>query len=452
MSELQSIELDIDDIKFEESKSSSNFGAGAELLMNTSKMNKEKSSRDVDSDIDLGDLKNMADELDDYDKPSSKTKKSFLFDNDNNLDSITLKLDDNETKNLDINEPTPIKLVDDESKNQTWDGFKKMSSVPEMEENTNKTRKEDVLREKFILLRKLENLESKHNVRLSKQYSMESNLDEMRGEYEMIMSEKEKSNSIKFQGKMLKMAIWGLELLNNKVDPFDLKLDGWHEQIEENIDDYDEIFAELHEKYHSKAKMAPELKLLFSLAGSAITIHMTNSIFNTKLPSMDSYLQQHPELMKQFSQAAVNSVSDTNPGFSGFINNIMGNSSPAPAPAPAPTMMGPPPPAVQTKQSHPGRGGGGNNNAPNRPDLSFARSGNDEPIQKSKRSEMKGPSDISSILDGLKTKKSVVNNNPNTNTNTNTINASEMKNIQEKLPVPKSRRKRSEKNTISLDI
>ena len=32
---------------------------------------------------------------------------------------------------------------------------------------------------------------------------MESSLDEMQGEYEMIMAEKEKSNSMKFQGRML---------------------------------------------------------------------------------------------------------------------------------------------------------------------------------------------------------------------------------------------------------
>ena len=35
------------------------------------------------------------------------------------------------------------------------------------------------------------------------------------------------------------------------------------EKINENVDDYDEIFAELHDKYKSKAKMAPEIKLLF---------------------------------------------------------------------------------------------------------------------------------------------------------------------------------------------
>ena len=77
----------------------------------------------------------------------------------------------------------------------------------------------------------------------------------MRGEYEMVVAEKEKSNSVKFQGRMLMACITGLEFLNKPVStPFDIKLDGWAEQVNENIDDYDEIFGELHQKYSSKAK------------------------------------------------------------------------------------------------------------------------------------------------------------------------------------------------------
>ena len=73
---------------------------------------------------------------------------------------------------------------------------------------------------------------------------------------------------------MLSACINGLEFLNNRFDPFDIKLDGWGEQFSENINDYDDILVELHDKYKSNAKMAPELKLLFQLAGSAMMVHM----------------------------------------------------------------------------------------------------------------------------------------------------------------------------------
>jgi len=146
---------------------------------------------------------------------------------------------------------------------------------------------------------------------------------EMQGEYEMIVDEKEKSASCKFQGRMLMAAVTGLEFLNNRFDPFDVKLDGWAEQLNENIDDYDEIFSELHNKYKSKAKMAPELKLLFQLGGSAIMVHMTNTMFKSAMPGMDDIMRQNPELMQQFTQAAVNTMGDTHPGFGNFMNEFI---------------------------------------------------------------------------------------------------------------------------------
>ena len=172
---------------------------------------------------------------------------------------------------------------------------------------------------------------------------MESSLDEMQGEYDMIMAEKEKSNSIKFQGRMLMACLTGIEFLNNKFDPFDIKLDGWSEQVHENIDDYDEIFAELHDKYRSKAQMAPEIKLLFQLGGSALMIHMTNTMFKSSMPGMDDIMKQNPELMKQFTQAAANTMSDNNPGFGGFMSNFMGRDDEVPP------NTGTPPPPVETQ-------------------------------------------------------------------------------------------------------
>ena len=59
---------------------------------------------------------------------------------------------------------------------------------------------EELLKEKFNYLKKLEALQ-KRGVKLSKKYTMDSNFMEMKGEYESLIAEKEKSNSVKFQGK-----------------------------------------------------------------------------------------------------------------------------------------------------------------------------------------------------------------------------------------------------------
>ena len=103
-------------------------------------------------------------------------------------------------------------------------------------------------------------------------------------------------------------AITGLEFLNNKFDPFDIKLDGWSESINENITDYDEVFEQLSEKYGGRGEMAPELKLLMMLGGSAFMFHLTNTMFKSSIPGMDDILKQNPDLMSQFAKAAVGSI------------------------------------------------------------------------------------------------------------------------------------------------
>jgi hypothetical protein len=256
---------------------------------------------------------------------------------------------------------------------------------------------------------------------------------------------------------MLMAAITGLEFLNTKFDPFDVKLDGWAEQVNENIDDYDEIFAELHEKYKSKAKMAPELKLLFQLGGSAIMVHMTNTMFKSSLPGMDDIMRQNPDLMQQFTNAAVNSMQNTNPGFSGFMGNFM----------PGASNDRPPPPAAQTQVN---RSQNERTAAPtNRPDLmrarqtdginiqeQFGRADGNETMQRSTRPEMKGPTDISDLLSGLKT-MSVSGMTPTPSDNV------KMTTAPERTPMPvkkastpsvssKPRKQKSDKNTVSLDI
>ena len=297
---------------------------------------------------------------------------------------------------------------------------------------------------------------------------MDSNLMEMMGEYELIMDEKEKENSIKFQGNMLSALINGIEFLNGKFDPFDFKLDGWGEQFNENVSDYDEIFGELHEKYKSNAKMAPEIKLIFQLAASGMMVHMSNTMFKSSMPNMDDIMRQNPDLMQEFNKAAVSSMGKTNPGFSNFMSGVMN-----PEPQPPVNQKLPPPVATQEQKLQSRRHQEETEFVHRRPDILASKDGvnlkdnnninqlpEKEIIQKSfKRPEMrgpttkmKGPSDVSNLLDGLKAKAS--NPPPKDEDNGSTISISELKELQNEGTFPKKskRKQKSDKATISLDI
>jgi len=166
---------------------------------------------------------------------------------------------------------------------------------------------QDIKNEKIDLLYKFKKLESQ-GIRTTMNYNMNSHLEDMRNEYIKLRKQREIDNAVKFQRKMLMACVTGIEFLNGRFDPFSVKLDGWGESVNENLNDYDEIFEELNEKYGGGGDMAPELRLMFTLAGSAFMFHLSNTMFKSSIPGMDDVLQQNPELMKQFAEAAVGSM------------------------------------------------------------------------------------------------------------------------------------------------
>ena len=170
---------------------------------------------------------------------------------------------------------------------------------------------QDIKNEKIDLIYKFKKLEGQ-GIRTTMNYNMNSPLEDMRNEYLKLKKQREIDNSVKFQRKVMMAAITGLEFLNNKFDPFDVKLDGWSESVNESINDYDEVFEELAEKYGGSSEMAPEIKLLMMLGGSAFMFHLTNTMFKSSIPGMDDIMKQNPDLMKQFAQAAVSSIGKTN--------------------------------------------------------------------------------------------------------------------------------------------
>ena len=247
--------------------------------------------------------------------PSPKKDEFNLFD-DNDIKD--LKIDDNpinndpiidfgkEKKDMDdsiksigLSTPTPKMendpILSNEGRSETYGEFKPIHMLSP----------QDIKNEKIDLIYKFKRLENQ-GVRTTMNYNMNSHLEDMRNEYIKLKKQREMENSIKFQRKMLMACITGIEFLNGKFDPFNIKLEGWSESMNEGINDYDEVFEELHEKYGGKTEIAPEIRLIMMVAGSAFMFHLTNTLFKTSLPGMDDILKQNPELMQQFAKAAVN--------------------------------------------------------------------------------------------------------------------------------------------------
>ena len=191
--------------------------------------------------------------------------------------------------------------------------------------------------EKADLVNKLGRLEKK-GFTVNKRLNAYSPIDELRNEVKRITYSIDVDKSVKFARRMLIACTTGLEFLNKKYNPFEIQLEGWSENVMENVDDYDEVFEELYVKYRTKMHVAPEIKLIMMLGGSAMMFHLTNSMFKSVMPNMNDVIKQNPALVQSMMAAVQNTVPKSQqssepsstgrhemqgPGFD--ISSLMGN-------------------------------------------------------------------------------------------------------------------------------
>jgi hypothetical protein len=161
--------------------------------------------------------------------------------------------------------------------------------------------------EKADLINKLGRLEKK-GFAVNKRLNAYSNVEELRSEVKRITYSIDVEQSIRFSRRMLIACVTGLEFLNKRYNPFEIQLDGWSESVMENVDDYDGVFEELYVKYRSKVSIAPEVKLIMMLGGSAMMFHLTNSMFKSVMPNMNDVIKQNPDLVKNMMAAVQNTT------------------------------------------------------------------------------------------------------------------------------------------------
>lgn len=489
---MEVVDIDLDNINFSQEfhpstktnseKPSVSFGGGIELLMNDKKRASNSTTK-----IALDDLDNLESELNDLSKTSTTESSKSLsgLSGFGNMFGLGSK---QETA-------TPIRTNHSlgqatketgHSASSTWDGFSKVGAdIPTSESTTRSSSNmndREKRRKKRLMIKKLEEWSEKGQFKHLSSFNMESNYDEVEDEYEGAMEEKRKKDAIKLQGWWFTTVINTLEYGNALVNPFDLNLDGWGEQISDDLDSYEEIFSELHEKYKG-GKMAPEVSLLLRIGFSAAVVNMSNKMLSSATPGFNDVIKQSPELMKMFSNAAVETMSKQNSAFD-FAKNMMNppdeiNKKNGPPPAPVETKKQAPPARAGSMQfsAHPG----------NRPDLAaaanpmFRESGVDLADNKQNvndpqksinvpRPEMRGPQtthDIDQLLSGLKQKKpETINLKKTQETNVpvnedipqrgseSIISLASLKDLDSSIMPKKTtkRRNTSDKNTVVLDI
>lgn len=180
------------------------------------------------------------------------------------------------------------------------------------EEERPKSYKE-ILEEKQDYLFKLGRLARDKRIKV-RQLNLSHSLDEIRGEYNKIKREIDLEKSIRTYRRYLITGVNTLECVNKKFDPVGAKLDGFSEHTYESIEDYDDIFEELHDKHSSKGKsrFPPEVRLLGMLGMSAFMFHASKALINTEMLNVQDILKTNPELASNIRSAVFSSMNVAN--------------------------------------------------------------------------------------------------------------------------------------------
>ena len=439
-----------------------NFGPGLELLMNDKKISANSSTK-----VDIEDLNQLESELNDLSKVAgtseSATEPSTLggISNMFNFGTKVEKQDGNISNLHESSSNLGSATMDSIGNTKTWDGFTKTNEIP-LSSSSSKMNDREKRRKKRAMIKKLEEWSAKGLTKHSSNFNMDSDYDEVEDEYETAMDDKRKKDSVKLQGWWFTTIINSIEYGNAVFDPFGLNLDGWGEQINEDIDSYEELFEELHEKYKG-GKMSPEVSLLLRVAFSGAVLNITNKALSTSTPGFNDIIKQSPELMKMFSSATAQTMGQQNAGFE-FVNSVLHpdekvNTTFGPPPAPVKTQEQAPPQRPSMQFTNP---------ASNRPDIAMGRgamfreegvdvknqyqSVNEPP----KRPEMRGPQnvDLDDLLSGLKTRDVDPQQQRRNDDNDSMVSISSL-NDNQNTNLPKrtvKRKQRSDKNTVSIDI
>lgn len=300
------------------------------------------------------------------------------------------KMDSMDAINMDFNGTPNIPNISIQKESSYYNGAQN-SGFSTVQLNSGMSPEQE-RREKNHYITQLQRLEKK-GYPITKQFTIDMPLQEMKEEYERLTDAKKMEGSIQWQRDAIIFAVNTMEMLNNQFPFLGLKLKGWKDSVQDKVESeqFDDIFEELYEKYKGKSYMPPEVRLLFGIASSGVLCHYSNKMLDSiQTPSVESVLRSNPELAKQVAAA---SMAQAMPNMANFIQaNGGGGGGSSFGSANQPSMRTGPGSAAQPQENPTGSffGNGRTAEMPQNISAQYA--------SQTARKEMRGPAGVDDIL------------------------------------------------------
>ncbi len=160
--------------------------------------------------------------------------------------------------------------------------------------------------EKQDLLSRLHVIKSRGQIKLSKNYTARSSLNELRMEMGRLEHETETNRSVQRLRRWLMAFVSGAEYaVDSKYSPKIVKgrLNGFSEYVLGSVEDYDPVFEKFSERFGGVAGIGssgnPLVDLLMLLGTQMVMFCVMNHSSKAKPPTEDEIKQEHPDLVRK---------------------------------------------------------------------------------------------------------------------------------------------------------
>ena len=161
-----------------------------------------------------------------------------------------------------------------------------------------------------------------------KTFTVSDSLEELEYEYERLVELRNARSTRAWYRKLLLGLTNGIEWINHKWNPVGLKLDGWSTDLAATIDEFDDIFDELAEKYggNIQSRISPELRLIALVLYSGMAYSVGQTLASKATPEIAEIINKDPVLRERFVKAATDiqmeKMSTTNTTTAPFFGKV----------------------------------------------------------------------------------------------------------------------------------
>lgn len=149
------------------------------------------------------------------------------------------------------------------------------SSYEDREQFAKERRKEEIMQEKIEMLTRISKM-SKDGFTTAKKWKLSDDMDEIRFECYRMTRESNSQKAVKKMQHILISVATMIEFANGMVNPFNLKLQGFSQNMMLTVSDYDDSLEELHHKWSGRTSFGPEMTIMMTFVSSAIFQHAGN--------------------------------------------------------------------------------------------------------------------------------------------------------------------------------